>query len=371
MAHSGLPGYGIMGAKACVAFDHIGLTGLPRTPSWRFDCVMSNDPSIAAPRSRDRRRFYTAGPTGDDTSEIPIVSPSGSAPIRPSWMGGGMVHGIERRRAMVPQGATDESWGRNIVVCTAVSGGLGLSVLVARLAWEMADLGHDCALVDADFHAGGLDVLLGVEHERGMRFSDVKAPLGRIEGPALREKLVVWEGVRVLPYDAWNGAPPEWWEVEAVLRGLGQAADVVFVDAGSVASLPAGMERVGAVHCVAVELSVLGLARAKTYLARLDLDGLATGMKPMVVGLHPRGASRSRRLLGVDEASDYLGCPVMGPIRHRRGLQYQVLEGLGITRGSRSGRGMATRIAQRVEGMLGADAVAAAGKHRRVVDDVR
>ena len=48
-----------------------------------------------------------------------------------------------------------------------------------------------------------------------------------------------------------------------------------------------------------------------------------------------------------------------------------VLEGLGITRGSRSGRGMATRIAQRVEGMLGADAVAAAGKHRRVVDDVR
>lgn len=166
-------------------------------------------------------------------------------------------------------------------------------------------------------------------------------------------------------------ALPEWWEVEAVLRGLGQAADVVFVDAGSGASLPAGMERVGAVHCVAVELSVLGLARAKTYLARLDLDGLATGMKPMVVGLHPRGASRSRRLLGVDEASDYLGCPVMGPIRHRRGLQYQVLEGLGITRGSRSGRGMATRIAQRVEGMLGADAVAAVGKHRRVVDDVR
>ena len=126
---------------------------------------------------------------------------------------------------------TDTSF-HNIVTMTSGHGGVGLSVMASILAWTLARREHSCALIDADFVAGCLDLLLGVEREPGLRFSQVDAPLGRIEGDAMNHELMMWEGVRVLPYDPWSARQPDWWEVQAAIRALAETNDVVIVDAG-------------------------------------------------------------------------------------------------------------------------------------------
>lgn len=60
---------------------------------------------------------------------------------------------------------------RNTVVFSSASGGAGTSVFAAR--WSHGRLAQrklQCALVDCDFAAGGIDVLLGIENEPGCDF---------------------------------------------------------------------------------------------------------------------------------------------------------------------------------------------------------
>ena len=51
---------------------------------------------------------------------------------------------------------------RNTVVFSSASGGAGTSVFAAMVAWRLAQRKLQCALVDCDFAAGGIDVLLGI-----------------------------------------------------------------------------------------------------------------------------------------------------------------------------------------------------------------
>ena len=76
-------------------------------------------------------------------------------------------------------------------------GGAGTSVFAAMVAWRLAQRKLQCALVDCDFAAGGIDVLLGIENEPGLRFQTVDIPLGKTEGAALNGELPQWERVGV------------------------------------------------------------------------------------------------------------------------------------------------------------------------------
>ena len=71
----------------------------------------------------------------------------------------------------LPELKTDVDDRDNLVTCVCPSGGAGLSVTASLLALSLGDRGRSCALVDADCMAGGLDVLLGIEREQGMRRS--------------------------------------------------------------------------------------------------------------------------------------------------------------------------------------------------------
>ncbi len=157
---------------------------------------------------------------------------------------------------------TDTSF-HNIVTMTSGHGGVGLSVMASMLAWTLARREHSCALIDADFVAGCLDLLLGVEREPGLRFSQVDAPLGRIEGDAMNHELMMWEGVRVLPYDPWSARQPDWWEVQAAIRALAETNDVVIVDAGQGGLIETVPDLRSGMQVIAAELSGMGLARAK------------------------------------------------------------------------------------------------------------
>lgn len=207
---------------------------------------------------------------------------------------------------------------------------MGLSTFCAMLAWELRGRGLSCALADADFISGGLDLLLGLENEPGLRFGDIDAPLGHVDGQALNHELPTWQGVRVLAHDPWNGEAPDWWEVQAAIRALADVNQVVVVDGSRGEVFEPVPELATFARIVAAELSVLGLARAKAHLERGAQRAARAARVEAVIGFLPRGMSGGVGAVGIGEASDYLSVDVMGPVRADRKLQADLLEGFGI-----------------------------------------
>ncbi|WP_169275706.1 hypothetical protein [Bifidobacterium moraviense] len=230
----------------------------------------------------------------------------------------------------LPQLATAVDDCANVVVCVAASGGVGLSVTAALLALTFAGRDLSCALVDADCGYGGLDVLLGLERDQGMRMSGVEAPLGRLEGDALAQELPSWGGVRVLGADPWNGESDRWWEVQAAVVALAQVHDVVVVDAGRGEQMGQIPALAGAPAVLVTEMTVLGLARARVLARRLRSSGGEARRECRVLGMQPRGAPRQCCRITAAQAQDYVGVPVAGVLEPRRALYGEVLDGLGV-----------------------------------------
>ena len=213
------------------------------------------------------------------------------------------------------------------MVFSSASGGAGTSVFAAMVAWRLAQRKLQCALVDCDFAAGGIDVLLGIENEPGLRFQTVDIPLGKTEGAALNGELPQWERVGVLASQPWNGSDPEPWTVSAVLEALAQANDVVVVDIGAPSALHSLPMLRQCRQVVLAELTVLGLARARAARAMMIRQGES---RPIMVGVVPRGLSRRGGVVDAHEASEYLHEELAGVVAPDRGLHGDVLEGLGI-----------------------------------------
>ncbi|WEV58697.1 hypothetical protein OZX67_07840 [Bifidobacterium sp. ESL0728] len=288
-------------------------------------------------------------------------------------------------------------------VFLSASGGVGLSALCSLTALQLKVQGTRTALVDGDFTSGGLDTLLGLENDKGLRFGTLNAPLGKIDGEVLCKRLPHWEGMPVLAFDSWNSETPEWWEVEAVLTALERSADVVLVDGsrGQIVDMVPALGRAPVV--VVAELSVLGLARAKALLNKVAsgrigstggrddgpphdfADSLESSKRPLpqslggglalqecevqslesrktsqlaaIVGIEPRGASRRRGVVSVNEASEYLGHQVLGPVCPNSARTSDALEGLGL-KIAKADRTVMGELAQAVS-----DAVEGDGRH--------
>lgn len=97
---------------------------------------------------------------------------------------------------------------------------------------------------------------------------------------------------------------------------------------------------------VAVELTVLGLARAKAHLARLrrlqrDYAGNNDPPdEPIVILMEPRGVPKrlTPSTIATTEAVSYLGDDVLGPLRNAPKLCADILDGLGIAAVPKSNR---------------------------------
>lgn len=322
----------------------------------RFNRAMDRISSAASPP----QRFYTP------TTERRAANGRGreSRPRHGASTSNARASPHESRRVSGSSGdfdiGADTGTGDNTVVLTSSSGGIGLSALAAMLAWELRMRKLTAAVVDADFRAGGLDVLLGIENEEGLRFGGLDAPLGRIEAESLNRRLPKWEGIGVLAFDPWNGDVPDWWEIQAAICALGEANDVVVVDGadGGVLDMVPGLT--DSKRIVVAELSVLGVARAKAHIAQLESCEGGGSVEPSrtdrilaVVGVQPRGARGNAGCLSVLEASDYLSCEVIGPIRPDRKLQRDLLEGLGIQRIGTGSAACVRLAADRVEAWMG------------------
>ena len=240
-----------------------------------------------------------------------------------------------------------------LICCSALSGGIGLSTLCAMIGWEITKRGNSCSIVDVDFRAGGLDVLLGMENEPGMRFADVDAPLGHVEGDPLERGLPHWEGIGVLAHHPWDADEPQIWEVQAVLQGLLDVNDVVLVDCADGFVWQRLPELLEATQLVAVELTVLGLARANVHLKRImqaaEQQGAGGQPSIIIVGFPARHGNHHHPVISVQEAEEYLGCRMIGTLRYDSRLARDLLEGFGIRSIPRGSRTVVTNIADRLQ----------------------
>ncbi|WP_244609300.1 AAA family ATPase [Bifidobacterium moukalabense] len=240
----------------------------------------------------------------------------------------------------------------SVVMLSSAVAGVGVSTLAAMLARTLAQRGVKCVLVDADLQGGGLDVLLGIENEDGSRFGDINAPLGKVDGKALLRELPVWDGVPVLSCDPWKVENPQWWEIQACIRSLAQTRRMVIVDAASHIGLDGLEDCIGARHIVVVEMTVLGLARAKALLKSSGTFDGDDGPSPILVGIGPRGTIRNRGTTDVAEAEEYLGREIDIVIRPDGRLCSALLEGLGLRKPNTATRKALERLADCVRGKV-------------------
>jgi len=103
-------------------------------------------------------------------------------------------------------------------------------VLAAAIAIRAAQAGLRPVCLDGDRLGGGIDVTLGIEQERGVRWPDLACARGRIDGPELLRRLPSVDGVGVLSFDRARDVPLAAELVRDVLLALSAAADLVVVD---------------------------------------------------------------------------------------------------------------------------------------------
>jgi secretion/DNA translocation related CpaE-like protein len=118
----------------------------------------------------------------------------------------------------------------HIIGVVGGSGGVGASVLTAAIAVRAAQAGLRAVCVDGDRLGGGLDVTLGIEQERGVRWPDLAGARGRIDGPELLRRLPSVDAVPVLSFDRARDVQLPGEVVQEALLALSAAGDVVVVD---------------------------------------------------------------------------------------------------------------------------------------------
>ncbi len=85
-----------------------------------------------------------------------------------------------------------------VVAVIGARGGAGASTVAAAVAQGAARLEVRTTLVDLDRWGGGLDVVLGIEDEPGLRWPDLSEARGAVDGVTLLARLPRWGQVAVV-----------------------------------------------------------------------------------------------------------------------------------------------------------------------------
>ena len=117
-----------------------------------------------------------------------------------------------------------------IIGVAGASGGVGASVFTVALGYRACRRGVTTVCVDARPLGGGLDVVLGVDHERGVRWPALQRAAGRLDGAALLTELPTVDGLAILSHD--RGALPEVQRdsLRSVILGLADCVDLLVID---------------------------------------------------------------------------------------------------------------------------------------------
>jgi secretion/DNA translocation related CpaE-like protein len=199
-----------------------------------------------------------------------------------------------------------------VVAVIGGCGGAGASVLSAGIAVTAALRGRRALLADLDPMGGGVDLLLGAEHEPGLRWPELARARGRISGGMLREALPRVDGLSLLSWDRTDSGALPAEAQRAVAAGAVRGFDLVVVDlprAGAV--IPAGWLRLVDIGLVVVPTSVRALASAARVVS--TLDRAVADLRVVVRG--PVGAGLPAELV-----AECLGLPLFAELRAEPGL---------------------------------------------------
>lgn len=214
-----------------------------------------------------------------------------------------------------------------VVAVLGGRGGAGASVLAAGLASTAARLGRRVLLVDADPLGGGLDLVLGWEDDTGLRWPELTATSGRLDGLALVGALPKRGDLAMLSFDRRQAgaAPPE--AMAAVLAAGRNARDLVVVDVPRHLDQAATVALQTADECLLV---VPAEVRAATAAAKVVT---AASEHCAQIRLLVRGPAPGR--LTAEEISRSLGVPLAGTLRPEQGLPAMLEGGVAPTTGGR------------------------------------
>ena len=326
----------------------------------------SSPVSFPAPLKMPATRRQFAGP---DTGAAGNGGAAGGHDDRQYYM---PASALGRRTRDMDHAASAGRFGREaydgarIYLFSSSSGGCGTTATAAMFAYHLMQEGQRVVLLDLDLSRGGMDILLGLEQDEGLRWSGIDAPLGMIDGPALIREMLQWDGCPVLSADTWCAAPHQWWEISAVISAVCTQADSVICDCSTNTAIIRGLqvycdgtgtsssqaqdwlhiwEAVGNRKNVSVvflaELTVLGLIRAKTAVDRFSAHTYA--LQPDIIGVSPGIGKTARRgmfsagrtsgvrgAVSVEQASSLLRSDVLGPLHRIRTVDISIREGRGI-----------------------------------------
>ena len=288
----------------------------------------------------------------------------------PGSSGSGRLQGEDAVRFKQPILSDRRSVGKDAeyesavagLVFLSASGGIGLTTMTALMGKQLRDMALSCALVDLDLDGGGMDVLVGVEGAPGMRLGRIHAPLGRVDPQALREELPTWDGIPLLSNDPWSAPPQGWWDLDAAVSAMAGFADLLLIDVGRGRGLGNLRSLKGLPSLLMVDMTVLGLARAKALLHalngrsnagdRVQDSPLISCRPPMaLIGMMP---TQHRVSHGVDpeQAEDFLGRSVDVVLKPQPKLSASVLDGRGLERVPRTYARALHPLVERIAGMI-------------------
>jgi secretion/DNA translocation related CpaE-like protein len=191
-------------------------------------------------------------------------------------------------------------------------GGAGASVLATALALTAADAGLRPLLIDADPLGGGLDMLLGAEHEPGLRWPGLSTARGWLQPALLRSELVQVDGIDLVSWDRSDLPEVPVEAMSAVLAGAMRGAGLVVVD------LPRSLDAAAVVAvqaCGRVLLVVPAEARATAAARRVvqSLEPHVGDLGVVVRGPVPAGVM-------AESVAETLELPLVGELRAEKGL---------------------------------------------------
>jgi secretion/DNA translocation related CpaE-like protein len=220
-----------------------------------------------------------------------------------------------------------------VVGVVGARGGAGASVVAASLARAARRHGAAC-LVELAGDGAGIDVLLGVEGEPGVRWPDLDDARGRLDGTDLRERLPRWDGVPVVSATTEGG--PSAASVVDVVAALAETVvprdGIVVLDLGRgplLAGAPAHDVLAACAEVLVVTpLDVPAVGGAAVLAARLDVPAALVARYPAPGRLSPA------------EVAHAVGLDVAATVRHDRRVAGAVERGHGPC----AGRGPVERV---------------------------
>lgn len=199
-----------------------------------------------------------------------------------------------------------------IIVITSGKGGVGKTTVTANLGMALAKMGHQVALVDADFNLRNLDLLLGLEKRIVYGALDFLAGECRLEQALVKDKRQ--PGLALLPVSQKRSHETVTQEqMKSLLNDLAQKYQYVLVD--SPAGIESGFENAIAAAPEAIIVTtpeIPAVRDADRTIKLLQAQGIET-VHLIVNRVRPL-MTRVFNLMSVQDVQELLGIALIGVI---------------------------------------------------------